>query len=65
VTDKSRLSNSFEFVVVAGARARQLLKGAVPRLDSESTLIRVAQAEVEAGKVQKIEGKPGDATGRP
>jgi DNA-directed RNA polymerase subunit K/omega len=55
VTDKSRLQNSFEFVVVAGARARQLMKGALPRVENDGTPIRVAQAEVEAGKVNKID----------
>jgi DNA-directed RNA polymerase subunit K/omega len=55
VIDKSRLPNSFEFVVVAGARARQLIKGAAPRVEAGGTPIRVAQAEVDAGKVRKIE----------
>ena len=30
--DRSTLPNSFEFVVTAGARARQLLAGATPRV---------------------------------
>ena len=30
--DRSKLSNSFEFVVTAGARARQLMAGSVPRV---------------------------------
>jgi DNA-directed RNA polymerase omega subunit len=30
--DRSKLSNSFEFVVTAGARARQLLAGSTPRV---------------------------------
>ncbi len=31
--DRSKLPNSFEFVVTAGARARQLLAGSTPRVD--------------------------------
>ena len=30
--DRSKLPNSFEFVVTAGARARQLLAGSTPRV---------------------------------
>jgi DNA-directed RNA polymerase subunit K/omega len=55
VIDKSRLPNSFEFVIVAGARARQLIKGATPRIETDGPPVRVAQAEVDAGKVRKIE----------
>jgi DNA-directed RNA polymerase subunit K/omega len=32
--DRSKLSNSFEFVVTAGARARQLLAGSTPRVSA-------------------------------
>ena len=32
--DRSKLPNTFEFVVTAGARARQLLAGSVPRVES-------------------------------
>jgi DNA-directed RNA polymerase subunit K/omega len=60
VIDKTSQPNSFELVVIAGARARQLLKGARPRVESESPLVRVAQAEVAAGKIQKIDAAPGD-----
>ena len=31
--DRTKLPNSFEFVVTAGARARQLLAGSTPRVD--------------------------------
>ena len=54
--DRSRLSNSFEFVVTAGARARQLLAGSTPRVavaDHKKTT--VAQKEVASRQVEKIE----------
>jgi DNA-directed RNA polymerase omega subunit len=46
--------NRFEFVVIAGKRARQLLRGAVPREAGEKT-ITIAQREVLRRKVEKIE----------
>jgi DNA-directed RNA polymerase subunit K/omega len=54
--DRSKLPNSFEFVVTAGARARQLLKGSVPRVaagDRKKTT--VAQEEVITKQVEKID----------
>jgi DNA-directed RNA polymerase subunit K/omega len=53
--DRSTLSNSFEFVVTAGARARQLLNGSTPRVaagDHKKTTI--AQREVITKQVEKI-----------
>ena len=45
--DRSKLPNSFEFVVTAGARARQLLAGSVPRVEvGEHKKTTVAQREV-------------------
>jgi DNA-directed RNA polymerase subunit K/omega len=41
-------------VVVASARARQLLAGAVPREDGEKK-VTIAQREVLRRKVEKIE----------
>lgn len=46
--------NRFEFVVVASARARQLLRGAEPREDGDKT-VTIAQREVLRRKVEKIE----------
>jgi len=66
--DRSKLPNSFEFVVTAGARARQLLAGSTPRVaagDHKKTTI--AQQEVVTKAVEKIE-RPGPsrrATSRP
>ena len=47
--------NAFEFVVVAGARARQLLKGCTPRTTGSEKPVRLAQKEVREGKVEKVE----------
>jgi DNA-directed RNA polymerase subunit K/omega len=47
--------NKFEFVVVSGERARQLLKGCTPRTTGPQKLARVAMKEVVEKKVEKIE----------
>ena len=46
--------NRFEFVVMASARARQLLAGAVPREDGDKK-VTIAQREVLRRKVEKVE----------
>jgi DNA-directed RNA polymerase subunit K/omega len=54
--DRSKLPNSFEFVVTAGARARQLMAGSTPRVivgDHKKTT--VAQQEVVTKQVEKID----------
>ena len=54
--DRSKLPNSFEFIVTAGARARQLLAGSTPRVtvgDHKKTT--VAQQEVATGVVAAVE----------
>jgi DNA-directed RNA polymerase subunit K/omega len=54
--DRSKLPNSFEFVVTAGARARQLLAGSVPRVDASGHKnTTVAQHEVVTRAVQKTD----------
>ena len=61
--DRSKLSNSFEFVVTAGARARQLLAGSTPRVVvGEHKKTTVAQTEVITKQVEKLapEPKPAD-----
>ena len=56
MVDRSKLSNSFEFVVTAGARARQLLAGSTPRVEvGEHKKTTVAQQEVITKAVEKIE----------
>jgi DNA-directed RNA polymerase omega subunit len=53
--------NKFEFVVVSGARAKQLQAGCTPRVEKESNKpARVAMQEVRKGKVEKI--RPIEAT---
>lgn len=70
--DRSRLGNSFEFVVLAGARARQLLAGSTPRVavaDHKKTTIaqqevmtraveRLDPDEIELDKVETVEPDP-------
>jgi DNA-directed RNA polymerase subunit K/omega len=53
LTDRTSTPNAFEFVVVAGARARQLLRGCTPRTSGSEKLVRLAQKEVAEGKVEK------------
>ena len=56
--DRSKLSNSFEFVVMAGARARQLLAGSTPRVTvGEHKETTVAQEEIVTKQVEKIQKK--------
>jgi DNA-directed RNA polymerase subunit K/omega len=54
VADRTDIPNAFEFVIVAGARARQLLRGCTPRTTGPAKLVRVAQQEVKEGKVAKV-----------
>jgi len=50
-----QISNRFEFVVTAGARARQLLAGSVPRVEvGQHKKTTIAQREVIAKAVEKI-----------
>jgi DNA-directed RNA polymerase omega subunit len=60
--DRSKLPNSFEFVVTAGARARQLLAGSTPRVAAgEHKKTTIAQEEVMTKAVEKIKkSEPGD-----
>jgi DNA-directed RNA polymerase subunit K/omega len=60
VVDRTKTPNAFEFVVVAGARARQLLRGCTPRTSGNEKLIRLAQKEVREGKVEKVDVKVAD-----
>jgi len=47
--------NKFEFVVVSGARAKQLQAGCTPRVEKESNKpARVAMKEVKSGKIEKV-----------
>jgi DNA-directed RNA polymerase subunit K/omega len=55
VIDRNR-TNAFEFVIVAGARAKQLLRGCTPRTATTVTekLGKVAQRGVREGKVERV-----------
>ena len=52
--ERAPKENRFEFVVLAGQRARQLLKGAEPR-EAGDKKIAVAQKEILRRKVVKVE----------
>ena len=46
--------NKFEFVTLAGARAKQLQAGCTPKVEGSEKLARLAMKEVKAGKVEKV-----------
>ena len=55
MAERKDLVNKFEFVTVAGARARQLLAGCTPRTISDTNKpAKLAQKEVREGKVERI-----------
>ena len=54
--ERAPKENRFEFVVVASARARQLLRGALPRESGEKK-VTIAQREVLRRKVEKLDDK--------
>jgi DNA-directed RNA polymerase subunit K/omega len=54
--DRSKLPNSFEFVVMAGARAKQLLAGSTPRVEvADHKKTTIAQKEVVTRLIEKLE----------
>jgi DNA-directed RNA polymerase subunit K/omega len=55
VIERARNRNAFEFVIVAGARARQLMRGCTPKTTGSEKLVRLAQKEVREGKVEKVQ----------
>jgi DNA-directed RNA polymerase subunit K/omega len=55
VNEKKAPSNAFEFVVVAGARAHQLLRGCTPKVAAGTEKpARLAQREVKEGLISKV-----------
>jgi DNA-directed RNA polymerase subunit K/omega len=48
--------NAYEFVVVSSLRAKQLLAGCVARLAGSHNAATMAQMEVAAGHVQRVDG---------
>jgi DNA-directed RNA polymerase omega subunit len=47
--------NKFEFVVVAGERAKQLQRGCTPRVEGSDKKARLAMKDVKLGKVEKVQ----------
>lgn len=45
--------SAFEFVILSGLRAAQLLRGCTPRVDSTHKIITTAQMEVAQHKVMR------------
>ena len=54
MTENGHVNGRFELVVLAGARARQLLRGCTPRAAGSEKPARVAALEVKQGHVQKV-----------
>jgi DNA-directed RNA polymerase subunit K/omega len=54
-SSSSRPKNAFEFVTVASARARQLLKGCTPKVEGSPKPARRALQEVAQGMIAKSE----------
>ncbi len=47
------IDSKYRFIILASKRAKQLLKGAKPKISAKSkNLIRIAQAEVRSGLVE-------------
>ncbi len=46
--------NKFEFVTIAGARARQLQAGCTPKVEGSPKMARLAMQEVREGKIERI-----------
>ena len=53
--------NKFEYVVVAGARAKQLLKGCTPKVEAQHKPARTAMKEVKLRKIEKVQPIDGPA----
>jgi DNA-directed RNA polymerase subunit omega len=49
-----KITNRFQLVMVAAKRAKQLLKGAKPLVETDNREIVTALREVAAGKVRRM-----------
>lgn len=47
--------NKFEFVVVAGERAKQLQRGCTPKVEGSEKTARLAMKEVRLKKIEKLQ----------
>ncbi|MEO7192693.1 MAG: DNA-directed RNA polymerase subunit omega [Vicinamibacterales bacterium] len=56
----TRPKNSFEYVTIAAARARQLLEGCVPRVEGSPKLARRALQEVASGAIKRVDPTPAE-----
>lgn len=52
--ENGEVKNKFEFVILVGARARQLLRGCTPRTGGSVKPARLAALEVKQGHVRKL-----------
>jgi DNA-directed RNA polymerase subunit K/omega len=55
MADKTEVTNAFEFVILAGARARQLLRGCTPRVNGPEKPARLAALEIKQGHVRRLQ----------
>ena len=55
--EKFEVTNKFELVVMAGARARQLLRGCTPRTEGPEKPARLAALEIKQGHVRKVDAQ--------
>jgi len=46
--------NTFEFVILAGARAKQLQAGCTPRVEGSEKPARLAMKEVREEKIERV-----------
>ena len=54
INSTPRPTNAFEFVTVAAARARQLLRGCVPKVEGSPKPARRALQEVTTGAISRV-----------
>jgi DNA-directed RNA polymerase subunit K/omega len=50
--------SAYEFAVVSGLRAKQLMRGCIPMVGTSQKMIMTAQLEVAAGLVAKVPDPP-------
>lgn len=55
MSEPKPVTNKFEFVTLAGARARQLLRGCTPRVAGPEKPARMAALEIKAGHIRRVE----------
>jgi DNA-directed RNA polymerase subunit K/omega len=46
--------NKFEFVTIAGARAKQLQAGCTPKTEGSAKMARLAMKEVREKKIERV-----------